>query len=224
MRILALETSAWSGSVAGLDDGRPLAECALPEGTRSAQSLIPTVQRLLRQLEWSPAELDLIAVSEGPGSFTGLRVGVTTAKTLAYAIGAQVAGVNTLEVIAAQSESVGQRLWAVLDAQRQQLFAARFVRASGEGWRVELPTRVVDREAWLLDLAAGDRVTGSGLAPLTASLPQWVVIESESAWEPRAATVGQLAYRQRHQIQAAGVWSLAPKYYRRSAAEEKADR
>ena len=101
MRILAMDTSGRRAAVAALEDDRVLAECDSPPGVRSAAALAPLIAELLKGVDWQLRRLDLIAVTQGPGSFTGLRIGVTTAKTLAYATGAAVIGVNTLEVIAA---------------------------------------------------------------------------------------------------------------------------
>src|SRR5208337_2248427 len=99
-RILALETSELTGSVAVAADGKVLAELQLDPQQRSAQWLAPAIRSLLERVGWQPREIGLIAVTIGPGSFTGLRVGVATAKILAYATGAQVLGIGTLEAIA----------------------------------------------------------------------------------------------------------------------------
>src|SRR5271163_2151267 len=96
-RILALETSELTGSVAAAADGNVLAELQLDPQQRSAQSLAPAIRALLAQVGWQPADIDLLAVTIGPGSFTGLRVGVATAKVFAYACGAEVLGISTLE-------------------------------------------------------------------------------------------------------------------------------
>ena len=100
MRILALETTDKTGSVAALDDCNILAQLMLDQNQRSAQSLAPAMKTLLEQVQWQPKDVQLVGVSVGPGSFTGLRVGVTTAKVFAYAVGADVLGINTLEAIA----------------------------------------------------------------------------------------------------------------------------
>lgn len=129
MRILAIESSARECSVAALDgqSGAARLICELPvTGGRTAQALAPTIKNLLDSVDWSVAAIELVAVTVGPGSFTGLRIGVTTAKTLAYAVGAQVIGVNTLAVLADQVVNADRALWTVIDAQRQELFAARF--------------------------------------------------------------------------------------------------
>ena len=102
-RTLAVESSSASGSIALLDGAGLVVESMLPSRPRIAQTLIPEMARLLRTVGWEVRDLELIAVVRGPGSFTGLRVGITAAKTLAYATGTAVIGVDTLEVLAFQA-------------------------------------------------------------------------------------------------------------------------
>ena len=100
MRMLAVETTEAVGTVAALD-GRSVDRRGFSDPpSEDAQSLAPGLRTLLRQLDWRPAQVQLVAVSIGPGSFTGLRVGVTAAKTFAYATGAEVVAVDTLEAVA----------------------------------------------------------------------------------------------------------------------------
>src|SRR5262245_33492571 len=87
MRILAIETVGSTGSVAALDERGVLAELALDSRRRSAQTLVPGMAALVESVGWRSRDVELVAVASGPGSFTGLRIGVTTAKTFAYAIG-----------------------------------------------------------------------------------------------------------------------------------------
>jgi tRNA threonylcarbamoyladenosine biosynthesis protein TsaB len=221
MRILALETSGQGGEVALLDGETIVATQMLDPAQRTARTLTPGMQAILARAGWQPREVQLVAVTIGPGSFTGLRVGVTAAKTLAYAIGGEALGVDTLEAIAAQAPvAASGKLWAVLDAQRSQLFAAEFVVAS-EAWEVSDPARIIDNEQYLAALAPGDIVTGSGLKRLASQLPPQVVVVEESLWTPRAATVGRLAWRDYRLGRRDDYWMLAPRYLRQSAAEEK---
>ena len=96
-KLLAIETTGMRGSVACAEDGRLLAEHTLNPNQRSAQSLAPAIEEILKELGWRPDALDAIAVAIGPGSFTGLRVGVTTAKILAWSCGAAIYGIDALE-------------------------------------------------------------------------------------------------------------------------------
>ncbi|OHB85019.1 MAG: tRNA (adenosine(37)-N6)-threonylcarbamoyltransferase complex dimerization subunit type 1 TsaB, partial [Planctomycetes bacterium RBG_16_64_12] len=110
MKVLALETTERVGSVAAMDDGNLLCELKLCPKQRSAQSLAPGIKMLLERVGWQPTDVDLVATTVGPGSFTGLRVGVTTAKSFAYGVQADILGVDTLEVIAAAAPAHVQTL------------------------------------------------------------------------------------------------------------------
>src|SRR5205085_2589499 len=88
-------------------------------------------ERLLKQVGWRPGEVELVAVVTGPGSFTGLRIGVTTAKTFAYAVGCEVMGVNTLLAIASRAPAGTARLHVALDAGRDEAYVASFSTDTG---------------------------------------------------------------------------------------------
>lgn len=221
MRILALETSGMSGSVAALDDAQVLAEAPLDPRQRSAQSLAPGIHQLLAGIGWRPADVQLIAVTVGPGSFTGLRVGVTTAKVLAYAVGAEVLGMNTLEVLAEQTPADVRHVEAAIDAHRQQLFTGRFSRnATGlVVWQGE--TTLIEIDRWLADLEPGRHLTGPVLPKLRERLPATALVTPETCWTPQAAAVGRLAARHYAAGRRDDLWRLVPLYGRASAAEEK---
>ena len=102
MKLLAIETTGINGTVACAENGRLLAESPLPADQRSAQSLVPAIEAILSSQGWRPNSLDAVAVAVGPGSFTGLRVGVTTAKILAWSCQAALYGVNSLDAAAWQ--------------------------------------------------------------------------------------------------------------------------
>ena len=223
MRLLAIETTTFTGSVAAFDADRLLDHRPLDPQKRSAQSLAPAIRDMLAQVGWKPGDIQLIAVAVGPGSFTGLRVGVTTAKTLAYATGAQVLGVNTLEAIAHRAPQTVMRLWAIIDAHRSQVFAAQFDRDTSGALRTLDPTRTIDDEAWLALLQPGDIVTGPGLSKLQSRLPHGVAALPPELWPPTAESVGQIALRDHAASRSGDLWSLAPQYHRQSAAEERAN-
>jgi tRNA threonylcarbamoyladenosine biosynthesis protein TsaB len=222
MRILAIETSSTCGCVAALENDRVLGETAFDPAQRTAQSFAPAIDAQLREVGWRPQQVQLVAVTEGPGSFTGLRVGITAAKTLAYAVGAEVIGVNTLKVIAWQTPGEVSRVWAVLDAQRQQLFAAQFARDQ-LAWLPLTDTRIVDHSDWLAGLSGNVAVTGLGLKRVLDRIPPDVLTVDASHWSPRAATVGVVGHLEYREGKRDDLWKLNPRYYRRSAAEEKVD-
>jgi tRNA threonylcarbamoyladenosine biosynthesis protein TsaB len=207
--------------VAVADDARLLAEMYLDPRQRSAASLAPTVKRILQNVGWQPRDVELVAVTIGPGSFTGLRVGVTMAKVFAYAVGAEVLGVDTLETIAAGMPGSVAAAAIAVDAQRGEVMAQRFVRNEA-GWLEPAgPQELLPIDAWLGGLAPGTFVAGPILEKPAGRLPPGVVAADDCYWRARAAEVAKLAAR----LHAAGsrgdVWSLLPRYSRLSAAEEK---
>ena len=224
MRILAIETSGRQGALALLTaevNGIQLVnQTALTGDQRTAAALAPALRQSLLDSDWPSASIELVAVATGPGSFTGLRLGITTAKTFAYAVGAAIVGVDTLDVLAAQSDPSGTPLWAVMDAQRQELFAAKFETAGGK-WRKAAETLIVAKDKWLAELQPGDHVTGPVLRKIAAQLPSGVVAAPNDVWEPRAETVGRVAWREYQAGRRDDVWKLLPNYYRPSAAEER---
>jgi tRNA threonylcarbamoyladenosine biosynthesis protein TsaB len=221
MRILALETTEKIGSVAAADGANLLAELDLGHTHRSAQSLAPAMVALLKQVGWLPDDVQLVAVSVGPGSFTGLRVGVTTAKVFAYSVGAEVMGVDTLETIAAASPDDVGEVSAVIDAQRGQLAERQFTRRPDGRFEPLAPQRLVDVEAWLKELPPGLAVSGPVLIKLADRLPSHVRALDPRCWPPRAAVVARLAARDYALGRRDDLWRLVPHYCRRSAAEEK---
>jgi len=230
MRILALETSGRHGSIALLesDGGAAIALVArdLPTGERSARSLLPCVQQALHDQHWQPADIELVAVTTGPGSFTGLRIGVVAAKTLAYALGAPLVGVHTLAAMAENAFLLSddpplRRLWTILDAQRQELFAARFDEGRPTVDQAEPTTAVLRTDDWLGRLGAGDAVAGPPLAKLADRLPAGVTQLPKQFWQPNAAAAGRLGFELFQRGMSVPPLELVPHYYRKSAAEEK---
>jgi tRNA threonylcarbamoyladenosine biosynthesis protein TsaB len=226
LKILALETSGLYGSAALAEDGQLVAEAAIEPPTRSAQGLTPLLDRLLRSAGWRPVEIGLVAVIEGPGSFTGLRVGLATAKVFAYAGGTSVLGIDAFAAIASAMPNTGEieRLAIVADAQRGQLLTAHWRRDAEGQWREESPASLRDVDRWLARLSPGDVVAGPALAlgrpKLADSLPTGVTALSEDRWMPTAATVARLAWRDFQAGRRDSLWALVPRYHRPSAAEE----
>ncbi len=226
VRILALETAIQPGSIALLERAQPVARCDLAKDSRTTRSLMPAIQSQLAILGWKVTDLELVAVSQGPGSFTGLRVGVTVAKTLAYAIGAEVMGIDTLAVIARQATRpentpASRSLWSIMDAHRQQLFCAKYQREAEGEWQLARPSHVIGIDAWLDQVQAGDVVTGPPTAKVIARLHPQAILEDAANFAPRAVTVGELAAEAYQQGRRDDLWGLLPTYLRLSAAEEK---
>lgn len=224
-RILALETSGRYGSVATLwgypDRVEPICQISLTVDQRTAEALAPALKQLLEDTEWTPGSINLVAVTVGPGSFTGLRIGVTTAKVFAYAMGAEVIAVNTLDVLAAQAPVLDNPLWTIMDAQRQELFTAKYAIGLTGKYERERATSIISQGVWLESLQGTECVTGPALHRFGKRLPSEVSTTPVESWQPMAEAVGQVAWNAYQVGQRDDLWRLAPNYYRASAAEEK---
>jgi tRNA threonylcarbamoyladenosine biosynthesis protein TsaB len=221
MNVLGIETSGLAGSIAvscgGVLDQRELAT----EGRRHAQTLVAEIHDLLRAHGLKPAAIDAVAVGIGPGSFTGLRVGVVCAKTFAYATGCRVVAVDTLAAVAVQAPPDVSPLWIVGDAQRGDVFTARYTRTpTGECHR-NGDIRIVPGAAWLTTLPAGEFVAGPAASRLTGDDISATVVRADWGTRPTAAAIIQLATLRLLAGDSDNPWTLAPRYIRPSAAEEK---
>ena len=148
MRILALETSAKAVSAAITEDGRVLASGYQDTGLTHSRTLMPIVEHLFQNTGLSPESVDAIAVAVGPGSFTGIRIGVSAAKGLAFALDKPAVGVSTLAAMARNAAFAGGLIVCAMDARRQQVYNALFAAEDG------VLTRLTpDRAVSLADLA-----------------------------------------------------------------------
>ena len=224
MVILALDTSTRRASLTlvGLGGGTLVAE---PDpAQRHGLGVIPAVRGLLELAGLRVADLGGLAVGLGPGSYTGLRVGVTAAKTLAFAAGCPLAGFDSLEAIAAGAPPDELLLAVAVDAQRGDFFAAEFRRpAPGAPPERLTPTRVEPAGRWLAMREPGTLVLGPDLARLAPMLPESVRLADPEFGYPRGAAFADLALASLAAGPLAEPWVLEPVYLRRSAAEDQWD-
>lgn len=145
MKILALETSAVSASVAICEDEALIAQSFQRTGLTHSATLMPMLEAMLKNSGMSMNEVDLIAVAAGPGSFTGLRIGVSAAKGLAWSLDKPCADVSTLEAMAWQMIGMDGVVCAAMDARRQQVYNALFDLQNGKPVRLT-PDRAISLE------------------------------------------------------------------------------
>ena len=148
MRILALETAAKAVSAAVTEEGKVLASAYQDTGLTHSRTLMPLVELLLRNTDMTAADLDVIAVSAGPGSFTGVRIGVSAAKGLAWAVDKPCAAVSTLAALARNVAFLDGLVVCAMDARRQQVYNALFEAKNGRLTRL-----TEDRAIALAELA-----------------------------------------------------------------------
>ena len=196
--ILALETATMCGSVALVDGNRCLAEFSLQTGETHSRRLLAGIDHVLQESGIGWPEIDAVAVSLGPGSFTGLRIGLATAKGLAMAGGVKLIGVGTLDGLAAQLHAAGKILICpVLDARKKEVYCC-FYRCDNLGiprrlgdYQVISPETLcarIDEPVLLLGDGAElyDGLFREKLADLLKNVPAHVYF-------PRAAAIGLLA-------------------------------
>lgn len=226
---VAIETSCRQGSVAVSDGANVLAEAQFSSHMRHAAELLPTIRRLVAEQHWQPNAVDRIAVSIGPGSFTGLRIGVTFARTLSTWTGASIIAVPTVDVIAATAEPVlrqtaGDRqgyLAVILDAKRRQVYAALY-RWTGSVVENIIPARLTRVPALLGDLDGPVWVTGEGVDYHLDDIEQYDVhFLSRAVWTPHAAMVARVGNTLAEAGSFVDADRLTPLYLRLPEAEER---
>ena len=124
MKIFAVDTSSGVASAAVCDGDKLICEVTLNNKLTHSQTLMPIIEEVFARSGLTPNDIDLFAVAEGPGSFTGLRIGITTVKALAHAAGKQIAGVNTLEAMCFNIPFCPYILSPVMDARRGEVYNA----------------------------------------------------------------------------------------------------
>ncbi len=234
MYLLALETSSAQGSIALHRDEDLVEECRFDEGLVHGREVIPRIRAMLRSHDLDVTDIEAIGVSIGPGSYTGVRVGVTAAKTLAYALGAAVVPVSSLEVIAASAaDSVadGTTLVVVVDGKQRHLYVAVFEVAGGEVARLadDHLVDLRDPRALAERISAGATLVGDGVDLLLDALPDAAASRVSRADRvsdvPRAAVLGRIASRAHRSggglRDRVSVHALAPVYLRASEAERR---
>jgi tRNA threonylcarbamoyladenosine biosynthesis protein TsaB len=222
-RALAIETSGRVGSIATVEDGTVLIEQSFPHGLQHAAQIIPIIDQLCRAQLWQPRDLQTLYLSIGPGSFTGLRIAVTLAKTLAYSIDVKIVAVPTVNVLAENAPPDAQNLIIVLDAKRSEIFTARF-RCSSM-WTEEEPAHLDTLAAMLSRSPRPVHLLGEGIPYHKDAIPAApdIIITPEDSWRARAAAVAKLGRAMELEGKFSHPLTLTPLYIRRPEAEEKWD-
>ena len=126
MKILGIDTSSMAASVAVIEDNKLICEYTINTKKTHSQKLMPMIENMLGLSDLNVREIDAIAVCEGPGSFTGLRIGMATAKAIAHVNDIPVIGVNSQEALAANMNLCDKKICSILDAQRNQVYTGRY--------------------------------------------------------------------------------------------------
>lgn len=148
MKTLAIDTSNFVMGVALVEENKVIGEVITNLKKNHSIRLMRAIESLLADCDTLPKELDKIVVAEGPGSYTGVRIGVTVAKTLAWTLNIPLVGVSSLEVLAANGRYFNGLISPLFDARRQQIFTGLYRFNNGEDLRKEEKNQLIINEQW----------------------------------------------------------------------------
>lgn len=223
MKILALETATVAGSIAVLDDLEGLVgEVRIDVKIVHAERLMPSIEWLLSSSMISAEEIDAFAVSIGPGSFTGLRIGLSTAKGFAFASGKPLVPVPTLDAFARTLPFCSHIVCPMLDARKDEVYAALYKWEGGVMKKI-MPETAVSPGDLLKDIKEPMVFMGDGARKyrelIMDALKENAVFAPSSRMSPSASTVAEIAVEKIKQGDVADIVSLTPFYIRKSEAE-----
>jgi tRNA threonylcarbamoyladenosine biosynthesis protein TsaB len=220
-RLVIIDTSGRAGQVA-LARGDVVCACSrLDEVRRHGRDLAPVLAGLLRGQGWRPRDLGGVLVSLGPGSYTGLRVGIMSAKALGYALGCPVLGVGTFAAIAAQAPAGVDRLDVLADAQQDKVYVQPFGRSGAGAWEARAPLSIRAVGDWLAARDPDAWVSGPGVAAHAHRFPEGLKLVGPELRTPRADSLLAIGLGRYRAGARDDVWALEPIYLRPSAAEEQ---
>lgn len=218
-RILLVETSSRMGQLALARGGEILGIRRLDEARRHARDLAPQAADLLSEQHWGARELDAVFVSRGPGSYTGLRVGIMSAKTLAFVTGCALLGLETFRAIALQVPAEVQRVDVIADAQQGRVYIQRFRCSPGALPSAEDDLHITSLDEWQSNRPEDVFVSGPGLQAYAGTI--WDRALDQRFWDPQPAGLLELGLARLAANERDDVWRMEPLYLRPSGAEEK---
>ena len=223
MKIFAVDTSSAVASAAIVDGDKLLCEFTLNNGLTHSQTLMPMVKEVFEKSGLSVADIDLFAVCAGPGSFTGLRIGVTTVKGLAHAVNKPVVGVNTLEAMCYNLPFCPFVIAPIMDARRGEVYNGFYEMKDGKAVELTPPraiplTKCLDqiRQMGRKAVFLGDAVPVFKNV-LETDLKDLAVFAPQGANMQRASSVAEAAKYKTPQKYG----ELVPEYFRKSQAERE---
>lgn len=220
MKVLAIDTSNYVMGVALLDEQEVVGEIITNVKKNHSVRLMPAIEQLLKECDTKPSELGKIVVAAGPGSYTGVRIGVTVAKTLAWSLQIPITGVSSLEVLAANASYFDGYICPLFDARRQQIYTGLYTYENT--LRVKEEERIIVISEWLSLLKELNQkilFIGNDLSihreTIIAALGEQAVFASTAKHNPRPGELGCIGL----QKEAEEVHAFVPNYIRMAEAE-----
>ena len=223
MKILGIDSSGLVAATALMSDGIVTAEYQIHNKKTHSQTLMPMISEMMSMADVKPEELDAIAVSEGPGSFTGLRIGASIAKGLAWTLKIPIVPVSSLMGLAANVEMPGQIVCPIMDARRNQVYTAVYQTTPEIPEQLEEPD-VVPIETALeraCEAAAGKPIVflGDGVPVFEKVIKETLMIPARRYQSAASiALLGEYLYQKGEAVPAE---KFGPVYLRKSQAERE---
>ncbi len=228
MRILAVDTSTPTGGIAVLTGDMLVAEVLVTSQKTHARRLMSAIDSTLRLAETDLAECDGLAVTIGPGSFTGLRIGISAVKGLGFATGKPVTGVSTLDVLAHQFPWFPDLICPMLDAKKEEVYTAIYRCHHNANWQKVVSDCAVNPKQWLSQIRGPCLFVGNGAVMYKNMIEE--TLGPQARFVPphlntlRASVVAQIGMKQIERGETVDVALLAPNYIRKSDAEIKLEK
>ena len=227
MKVLAIDSSSVVAGVAVMDEDQLLFEAYHHHKRNHSEILMPLVEEALRSSDLCPQDIDLFAVSGGPGSFTGLRIGISTIKGLAQAVEKPVVAIPTLDAMAWNIVNIGGLISPIMDARRDQVYTSLYRREEKECIRLMPYSAMPLRE--LMDVLQSYRepvwFVGDGIGPYRAMLKEGMgdlaLFAPPYLAYQRASVIAALGLKEARAGNTLQYRDLKPFYLRLSQAEQK---
>lgn len=228
MKVLGIDTSSMATSICVIEDNKLICEYTINTKKTHSQKLMPMIENMLNISDININEIDLIAICEGPGSFTGLRIGMSTAKAISHINNLPIVGVNSLEILAGNMNLCDKKICSILDAQRTQVYYGKYKFENNE--IVELQNiDVIEIDELLQELSNSNDewiLVGEAVYKYEEKIKEIdnISIAASSHNVSKASSLCSIAMNKYNKnIDVYDCYSINPKYIRKSQAEVEYD-
>ncbi|MCT4592724.1 MAG: tRNA (adenosine(37)-N6)-threonylcarbamoyltransferase complex dimerization subunit type 1 TsaB [Anaeromicrobium sp.] len=227
MKILSIDTSSIVSTVSIMDEHKLMGEEIVNSKLTHSEKLMPAIDRVLKNCDLTIDDIDVIAVALGPGSFTGIRIGIATAKALAHSKGKNIIGISTLDGLALNMPMCHMLVCPILDARRNQVYTAvyKWDRDNLEIIRKHEAIELDSVLEYLMDRPESVVFLGDGVEKyrqvIEEKLKDKAYFAPNSVNMPRASSIGEIALKRASSNDFDNLYGLNPTYLRKSEAERQ---
>lgn len=225
MKILGIDTTT-KYLCLGLGDNSRIYEYRLEVGTRLSLLLVATIKRVLDSLGWQAGDLDYLACGLGPGSFTGVRVGLAAIKGISWAQGLPIAGISTLDILAKNVKQDSDCIIPAIDARRELIYSSVYENKKGR-LRRKKPYLLLSRRDFFKIVRPGALVLGDAAGLLRQDIPRYAPgarILDKDYWYPQASGLIQLARDRIREKKLSASFKLKPIYLYHKACQVRGEK